>query len=248
MSGHSKWANIKNKKEKTDGQRGKVFTKIGREIAIAVKEGGGADPANNAKLRDVIAKAKAANMPNDNINRSIKKAAGETGSVNYEEFTYEGYGPGNMAVYVEIVTDNRNRISAEMKHLFSKAGGNLGASGSVAWMFDKKGQIVVERTALMDEDEVMMQALDAGAEDFVAQEDVFEIYTSPAEFSKVREALESAGYTFLKAEVAMIPQNTVNITDPEVVEKVNKFLDNLDDNDDVQEVFHNAILPEEDEE
>lgn len=248
MSGHSKWANIKNKKEKTDAQRGKVFTKIGREIAIAVKEGGGADPANNAKLRDVIAKAKAANMPNDNINRSIKKAAGETGSVNYEEFTYEGYGPGNMAVYVEIVTDNRNRISAEMKHLFSKAGGNLGASGSVAWMFDKKGQIVVERTALMDEDEVMMQALDVGAEDFVAQEDVFEIYTSPAEFSKVREALESAGYTFLKAEVAMIPQNTVNITDPEVVEKVNKFLDNLDDNDDVQEVFHNAILPEEDEE
>lgn len=248
MSGHSKWANIKNKKEKTDAQRGKVFTKIGREIAIAVKEGGGADPANNAKLRDVIAKAKAANMPNDNINRSIKKAAGETGSVNYEEFTYEGYGPGNMAVYVEIVTDNRNRISAEMKHMFSKAGGNLGASGSVAWMFDKKGQIVVERTALMDEDEVMMQALDAGAEDFVAQEDVFEIYTSPAEFSKVREALESAGYTFLKAEVAMIPQNTVNITDPEVVEKVNKFLDNLDDNDDVQEVFHNAILPEEDEE
>ena len=248
MSGHSKWANIKNKKEKTDAQRGKVFTKIGREIAIAVKEGGGADPANNAKLRDVIAKAKAANMPNDNINRSIKKAAGETGSVNYEEFTYEGYGPGNMAVYVEIVTDNRNRISAEMKHLFSKAGGNLGASGSVAWMFDKKGQIVVESTALMDEDEVMMQALDAGAEDFVAQEDVFEIYTSPAEFSKVREALESAGYTFLKAEVAMIPQNTVNITDPEVVEKVNKFLDNLDDNDDVQEVFHNAILPEEDEE
>ena len=248
MSGHSKWANIKNKKEKTDAQRGKVFTKIGREIAIAVKEGGGADPANNAKLRDVIAKAKAANMPNDNINRSIKKAAGETGSVNYEEFTYEGYGPGNMAVYVEIVTDNRNRISAEMKHLFSKAGGNLGASGSVAWMFDKKGQIVVERTALMDEDEVMMQALDAGAEDFVAQEDVFEIYTSPAEFSKVREALESAGYTFLKAEVAMIPQNPVNITDPEVVEKVNKFLDNLDDNDDVQEVFHNAILPEEDEE
>lgn len=248
MSGHSKWANIKNKKEKTDAQRGKVFTKIGREIAIAVKEGGGADPANNAKLRDVIAKAKAANMPNDNINRSIKKAAGETGSVNYEEFTYEGYGPGNMAVYVEIVTDNRNRISAEMKHLFSKAGGNLGASGSVAWMFDKKGQIVVERTALMDEDEVMMQALDAGAEDFVAQEDVFEIYTSPAEFSKVREALESAGYTFLKAEVAMIPQNTVNITDPEVVEKVNKFLDNLDDNDDVQEVFHNALLPEEDEE
>lgn len=247
MSGHSKWANIKNKKEKTDAQRGKIFTKIGREIVIAVKEGGGPDPVNNSKLRDVIAKAKAANMPNDNINRSIKKAAGEAGSANYEEMAYEGYGPGNVAVYVEIVTDNRNRISAEMKHIFSKAGGNLGASGSVAWMFDKKGEIVIERTALMDEDEVMMQALDAGAEDFVAQEDVFEIYTSPAEFSAVREALEKEGYSFIKAEVAMIPQNTVNITDAEVVEKVTKFLDALEDNDDVQEVFHNAVLPEDEE-
>lgn len=247
MSGHSKWANIKNKKEKTDAQRGKIFTKIGREIVIAVKEGGGPDPVNNSKLRDVIAKAKAANMPNDNINRSIKKAAGEAGSANYEEMAYEGYGPGNVAVYVEIVTDNRNRISAEMKHIFSKAGGNLGASGSVAWMFDKKGEIVIERTALMDEDEVMMQALDAGAEDFVAQEDVFEIYTAPAEFSAVREALEKEGYSFIKAEVAMIPQNTVNITDAEVVEKVTKFLDALEDNDDVQEVFHNAVLPEDEE-
>lgn len=247
MSGHSKWANIKNKKEKTDAQRGKIFTKIGREIAIAVKEGGGPDPVNNSKLRDVIAKAKAANMPNDNITRSIKKAAGETGSVNYEEMAYEGYGPGNVAVYVEIVTDNRNRISAEMKHIFSKAGGNLGASGSVAWMFDKKGQIIIERTALMDEDEVMMQALDAGAEDFVAQEDAFEVYTSSSDFSAVREALEKEGYSFIKAEVAMIPQNTVNITDPEVVEKVTKFFDALEDNDDVQEVFHNAVLPEDEE-
>ena len=234
MSGHSKWANIKNKKEKTDAARGKIFTKIGRELVIAVKEGGGPDPANNSKLRDVIAKAKAANMPNDNINRSIKKAAGEAGSVNYEEISYEGY-----------VTDNRNRIAAEMRHIFSKAGGNLGATGSVAWMFDKKGQIIIERTALMDEYEVMMEALDAGAEDFVAQDDAFEVYTAPSDFSAVREALEGKGYTFLSAEVAMIPQNTVDISDPETVEKVYRFLDNLEDNDDVQEVYHNGNLPEE---
>ena len=244
MSGHSKWANIKNKKEKTDAQRGKIFTKIGREIAIAVKEGGGADPANNSKLRDVIAKAKANNMPNDNINRSIKKAAGEGTAVNYEEITYEGYGPGNTAVIVQVLTDNRNRIAAEMRHIFDKSGGNLGASGCVGWMFDKKGVIVIERTALMDEDEVMMTALDAGAEDFVAQDDAVEVYTAPADFSAVREALEAADFTFLSAEVQMLPQNTVNITDAETVEKVEKFLERLDDNDDVQEVFHNAVLPE----
>ena len=244
MSGHSKWANIKNKKEKTDAQRGKIFTKIGREIAIAVKEGGGADPANNSKLRDVIAKAKANNMPNDNIHRSIKKAAGEGTAVNYEEITYEGYGPGNTAVIVQVLTDNRNRIAAEMRHIFDKSGGNLGASGCVGWMFDKKGVIVIERTALMDEDEVMMTALDAGAEDFVAQDDAFEVYTAPADFSAVREALEAADFTFLSAEVQMLPQNTVNITDAETVEKVEKFLERLDDNDDVQEVFHNAVLPE----
>ena len=244
MSGHSKWANIKNKKEKTDAQRGKIFTKIGREIAIAVKEGGGADPANNSKLRDVIANAKANNMPNDNINRSIKKAAGEGTAVNYEEITYEGYGPGNTAVIVQVLTDNRNRIAAEMRHIFDKSGGNLGASGCVGWMFDKKGVIVIERTALMDEDEVMMTALDAGAEDFVAQDDAFEVYTAPADFSAVREALEAADFTFLSAEVQMLPQNTVNITDAETVEKVEKFLERLDDNDDVQEVFHNAVLPE----
>ena len=246
MSGHSKWANIKNKKEKTDAQRGKVFTKIGREIALAVKEGGGPDPVNNSKLRDVIAKAKAANMPNDNINRSIKKAAGEGSSVNYEEITYEGYGPGNMAVIVQVLTDNRNRIAAEMRHIFDKSGGNLGASGCVGWMFDKKGLIVIERGALMDEDEVMMAALDAGAEDFVAQDDAFEVYTSPSDFSAVRESLENAGYTFFSAEVQMIPQNTVNISDKETADKVERFLDNLDDNDDVQEVFHNAVLPEDD--
>ena len=239
--------NIKNKKEKTDAQRGKIFTKIGREIAIAVKEGGGADPANNSKLRDVIAKAKANNMPNDNINRSIKKAAGEGSSVNYEEITYEGYGPGNMAVIVQVLTDNRNRIAAEMRHIFDKSGGNLGASGCVGWMFDKKGLIVIERTALMDEDEVMMTALDAGAEDFVAQDDAFEVYTAPADFSAVREALEAAGFGFISADVQMIPQNSVNVSDAETVEKIERFLERLDDNDDVQEVFHNAILPEDEE-
>ncbi|HWP21758.1 MAG TPA: YebC/PmpR family DNA-binding transcriptional regulator [Candidatus Cryosericum sp.] len=243
MSGHSKWANIKNKKEKTDSQRGRIFTKIGRELAIAVKEGG-PDPVNNNKLRDVIAKAKANNMPNDNIARSIKKAAGEGSSVNYEEISYEGYGPGNMAVIVSVLTDNRNRTAAEMRHIFDKSGGNLGNSGCVGWMFDKKGLIVIERTAKMDEDEVMMQALEAGAADFVAQDDAFEIYTDPMEFSKVREALEALKYEFISADIQMIPQNTVTITDPETVEKIERFLEKLDENEDVQEVFHNGILPE----
>ena len=244
MSGHSKWANIKNKKEKTDAQKGKIFTKIGREIAIAVKEGGGADPANNSKLRDVIAKAKAANMPNDNISRSIKKASGDGNAVDYEEVVYEGYGPGNVAVIVNVLTDNRNRIAAEMRHIFSKSGGSMGASGSVAWMFDKKGLIVIERTALMDEDEVMMQALDAGAEDFIAQDDAFEIYTAPADFSAVRENLENLGFSFLSAEISQIPKNTTNITDPETIEKIERFLERMDDNDDVQEVFHNGVWDE----
>lgn len=245
MSGHSKWANIQNKKNKTDAARGKLFTKIGREIAIAVKEGGG-DPANNAKLRDVIAKAKANNMPNDNINRSIKKAMGEGSGANYEEITYEGYGPGGTAVIVEVVTDNRNRTAAEIRHIFDKSGGSMGASGCVAWMFDKKGVLVVERSATIDEDELMMAALDAGAEDFVPMDDAFEIYTGPAEFSAVREALEGAGYSFLSAEVSMIPQNTVDAaSDPDLVEKIERMLDRFDDNDDVQEVYHNAAMPDE---
>jgi len=247
MSGHSKWANIKNKKEKTDSQRGKIFTKIGREIAIAVKESG-ADPLNNAKLRDVVAKAKANNMPNDNIARSIKKASGELGSVNYEEVSYEGYGPGGIAVIVDVVTDNRNRTAAEMRHIFDKSGGSLGASGCVAWMFDKKGVIVIERSALLDEDTVMMEALDFGAEDFVPQDDVFEVYTAPNDFSRVREALEAKKYTFVSAELDMLPQNTVDVSDPEAVQKVERFLELLDDNDDVQDVFHNGILPETEEE
>ncbi|MBQ3131262.1 MAG: YebC/PmpR family DNA-binding transcriptional regulator [Clostridia bacterium] len=247
MSGHSKGANINKKKQKPDSQRGKIFTKIGREIAIAVKEGG-SDPANNSKLRDVIAKAKANNMPNDNITRSIKKAAGELGSVNYEEITYEGYGPGGTAVIVEVVTDNRNRTASEIRHIFDKSGGSMGASGCVSWMFDKKGLMVVERSASIDEDELMMEALDAGAEDFNALDDVYEIYTSPADFSAVREALEGK-YSFISAEIGMFPQNTVDATkDPELVEKIIKMLDRFDDDDDVQEVYHNVTLPEEEEE
>ncbi len=247
MSGHSKWANIKNKKEKTDNQRGKIFTKIGREIAIAVKEGG-SDPINNSKLRDVIAKAKAANMPNDNITRSIKKAAGELGSINYESGSYEGYGPGGVAVIVEVLTDNRNRTAAEIRHLFDKYGNGMGNSGCVSWMFDRKGHIVVERSASIDEDELMMQALDVGAEDFLAQDDCFEIFTAPNDFSAVREALEGAGYSFLSAETEMIPSNTVDVSDPEMAEKIERMLEMFDDNDDVQEVFHNAVLPETEEE
>ena len=246
MSGHSKWANIKNKKEKTDSQRGKIFTKIGREIAIAVKEGG-ADPINNSKLRDVVAKAKANNMPNDNIARSIKKAAGELGSVNYEEITYEGYGPGGMAVIVEVVTDNRNRTAAEIRHLFDKGGGSLGASGCVAWMFNKKGVLVVEKDVSVDEETLMMTALDAGAEDVMDQEDVYEIYTAPNDFSVVREALENT-YEFLSAEVRMLPQTTVDVADDDLAERIYKFLDRFDDNEDVQDVFHNAILPESEDE
>ncbi|MDR0839872.1 MAG: YebC/PmpR family DNA-binding transcriptional regulator [Christensenellaceae bacterium] len=247
MSGHSKWANIQAKKSKTDATRGKVFTKIGRELAIAVKEGGG-DPANNAKLRDVIAKAKANNMPNDNISRSIKKATGESGSVNYEEITYEGYGPGGIAVIVEVVTDNRNRTAADIRHIFDKSGGSMGASGCVAWMFDKKGVLVIERSASIDEDALMLEALDAGAEDFRAMDDAFEIYTDPSAFSTVREALEAAGHAFLSAEVSMLPQNTVDATaDTDLVDKLERMLDRFDDNDDVQEVYHNAALPDEEE-
>ncbi len=244
MAGHSKWANIKNKKEKTDAQRGKAFTKIGREIAIAVKEGG-PDPINNSKLRDVIAKAKANNMPNDNIARSIKKASGEMGTVNFEECTYEGYGPSGVAVIVEAVTDNRNRTAAEMRYIFDKSGGSLGAAGCVSWMFDKKGIIVIERDNKLNEDEVMMAALEAGAEDFAALDDAFEVYTAADDFSQVREALENLGYDLISSDLGMVPQNSVDIVDQETAAKVERFLDLLDDNDDVQDVFHNGILPKE---
>ncbi len=247
MSGHSKWHNIQAKKGKTDAARGKIFTKLGREIAMAVHDGG-PNPEVNGKLRDVIAKCKANNMPNDNIQRSIKKASGEGSGIEYEEFTYEGYAPGGVAVMVDIVTDNRNRTASEVRHIFDKCGGSMGTNGSVAFMFDHKGVIVIERQPGMDEDEMMMTALDAGAEDMKVQEDVFEITTAPSDFSAVRENLEKAGYSFLSAEQTMIPQNTVAIADQETLEKVQKLLDMLDDDDDVSEVYHNAELPEEEEE
>jgi len=247
MSGHSKWHNIQAKKGKADAKRGAIFTKIGREIAIAVRDGG-ANPESNGKLRDVIAKAKANNMPNDNIQRSIKKASGELGDVTYEQITYEGYAPGGVAVIVDTITDNRNRTVSDVRHCFAKNGGNLGNAGSVAFMFDEKGVLVVERTPGSDEDEMMMLALDAGAEDMKAEEDVYEIYTAPADFSAVREALENQGLSFLSAEVNKIPQNTVAVTDPEMLKNIQKLLDMLEDNDDVSNVYHNAELPEEDDE
>jgi len=247
MSGHSKWHNIQAKKGKADAQRGAVFTKIGREIAIAVREGG-ANPESNGKLRDIIAKAKANNMPNDNIQRSIKKASGELSNVVYEEITYEGYAPGGVAVIVDTISDNRNRTASDVRHCFAKYGGNLGTTGSVGFMFDERGVLVVEKTPGSDEDEMMMTALDAGAEDVNVEEDVYEILTAPNDFSAVREKLEQQGLTFLSAEVQKIPQNTVAVTDPDTILKIQKMLDLLEENDDVQNVFHNADLPEEDEE
>lgn len=247
MAGHSKWANIKHKKGKADAERGKIFTKIGREIAIAVKEGG-SDPAVNGKLRDIIAKAKSNNMPGDNITRSIKKAAGEMENVVYEEITYEGYGPGGVAVICEVVTDNRNRTASDVRHIFDKNGGSLGQTGSVGFMFDHKGVLVVERAPGLEEDELMMQALEAGAEDVKVYDDSFEILTAPNDFSAVREALEAQGLTFISAERSKLPQNTVALPDEDMQRKVQKLLDMLEDNDDVMEVYHNAELPEEEEE
>jgi YebC/PmpR family DNA-binding regulatory protein len=247
MSGHSKWANIKHKKGKADAARGSIFTKIGRELAIAVKEGGG-DPSVNGKLRDVIAKAKANNMPNDTVLRSIKKAAGEANDVSYEEITYEGYAPGGVAVICEIVTENRNRTASEVRHIFDKNGGQLGTTGSVNYMFDHKGVLVVERGPGMNEDDLMMQALEAGAEDVQSYEEYFEIYTAADDFSAVRETLEKQGLSFLSAERSRIPQTTLAIDDEETLLKVQKLLEMLDDNEDVMAVYHNAQLPEEEEE
>ena len=247
MSGHSKWHNIQAKKGKADAARGKIFTKIGREIAIAVREGG-PDPNVNGKLRDIIAKAKANNMPNDNIQRSIKKASGEGEGASYEEFSYEGYAPGGVAIIVDLVTDNRNRTSSDIRHIFDKNGGSLGTTGSASYQFDNKGVIVIEREPDMDEDDIMMKAMDAGAEDMKTEEDAFIIYTAPNDFSAVREALENEGLSFLSADKQMVPQNTVKVEDPDTVAKIQKLLDMLDDNDDVSEVYHNAELPEEEEE
>ncbi len=246
MSGHSKWHNIQAKKGKADAQRGAVFTKIGREIAIAVREGG-ANPESNGKLRDIIAKAKANNMPNDNIQRSIKKASGELSNVVYEEITYEGYAPGGVAVIVDTISDNRNRTASDVRHCFAKYGGNLGTTGSVGFMFDERGVLVVEREPGSDEDEMMMVALEAGAEDVKVEEDVYEILTAPNDFSAVRENLEKQGFAFLSAEVQKIPQNTVEVTDPDTIQKIQKMLDLLEENDDVQNVYHNADLPDDEE-
>ncbi len=238
MSGHSKWNNIKRKKEKTDGQKAKIFTKLAREIAVAIKEGGSADPASNSKLKDCIAKAKAANVPNDNIDRVIKKASGDGDADKYEALQYEGYGPCGVAVIVETLTDNRNRTAGEMRHYFDKYGGNLGQTGCVSFMFKKKGILVIEAEGL-DEDQVMEDSLEAGASDFAADEDVFEITTEPEDFSAVRDDLEAKGYTFVSAEVEMVPDVYTKIDDPELCVKMDKLLDMLEDNDDVQNVWHN---------
>ena len=236
MSGHSKWHNIQAKKGKADAARGKIFTKLGRELLIAVKEGG-PEPAGNSKLKAVIAKCKAANMPNDTINNAIKKAS--SSNENYEEVVYEGYGPNGVAVIVNASTDNRNRTAADVRHVFDKAGGNLGTTGCVSYMFNKKGVIVIERaTANMEEEELMMLALDAGAEDFEATEEVYEITTEPSEFSAVREKLEELGLSFLEAEVQMVPTTTVAL-DEAGQEKMERLIDKLDELDDVMNVYHN---------
>ena len=240
MSGHSKFANIKHKKEKNDAAKGKIFTKIGRELAVAVKEGGGPDPANNSRLRDVIAKAKANNMPNDNIDRSIKKAAGDADASNYEHVTYEGYGPNGVALIVEASTDNKNRTAADVRHAFDKSGGNLGTSGCVSYLFNKKGIIVIERAECSkDEEELMMLALEAGAEDFESTEEIYEITVEPSNFTEVREKLEAEGLTFLEAEVQMVPTTTV-VLDEQSQEKMDKLVDRLNELDDVMNVYHNA--------
>ncbi|MEG1003920.1 MAG: YebC/PmpR family DNA-binding transcriptional regulator [Clostridium sp.] len=241
MSGHSKWHNIQAKKGKVDAKRGKIFTKIGKELMVAAKSGG-PSPESNAKLRDVIAKAKAANMPNDTIQRSIKKAAGELSAVNFEKNVYEGYGPSGVAVIVEALTDNKNRSAGNIRSAFTKGGGNMGTAGCVGFMFQEKGEIVIEKGDL-DEEEVMMMALDAGAEDFQAEDEVFVVYTDPSNFGEVRETLEANGLEFLEAGVNMIPDTTTAINE-EDAKKFQKMLDLLDDDEDVQEVYHNAEFPE----
>ena len=244
MSGHSKWSTIKRKKGANDAQRAKIFTKIAREIIVAVKAGG-PDPDNNSSLKDAIAKGRAANMPNDNIQRTIKKAAGSTDGDNYENITYEGYGPNGVAVIVETLTDNRNRTAADVRHFFDKFGGNMGQTGCVSFMFDQKGVILIENDGI-DEDEITMDALDAGAEDFEASDDFFEITTDPADFHAVRDALEGK-YTISSAEISMIPQTTVTLTDEKQLLMMGKLLENLEDNDDVQNVYHNWDMPEDEE-
>lgn len=247
MSGHSKWATIKRKKGAIDAKRGKIFTKIGRELMVAVKEGG-PDPDSNSKLRDVIAKAKANNMPNDNIQRSIKKASGEGSANEYFEMVYEGYGPCGIAVMVETLTDNKNRTAGDLRHYFDKNGGNLGQNGCVGFMFDKKGVLVIEKADGIDEDTLMMDALDAGAEDFEAEEECFEITTAPESLSAVRDALDEKGYVFVQAEVNYIPKSTTVIENEDDIKKMEHLIDMLEENDDVQNVYHTWEAPDDDEE
>lgn len=244
MSGHSKWATIKRKKGAIDAKRGKIFTKIGRELMVAVKEGG-PDPDTNSKLRDVVAKAKANNMPNDTIQRSIKKAAGEGSTDNYTEMVYEGYGPSGIAVMVETLSDNKNRTAADLRHYFDKNGGNLGQNGCVGFMFDRKGIIVIEKADGVDEDTLMMDALDAGADDFNVEDECYEILTAPEAFGGTREALEEKGYTFAQAEINYIPQTTTVLENPDDISKMEKLIDMLEENDDVQNVYHTWEMPEE---
>ena len=242
MSGHSKWSTIKRKKEKTDSARAKIFTKVGREIAVAVREGG-ADPAVNFKLRDVIAKAKANNVPNENVERIIKKAAGEDGGASYEEIIYEGYGPSGIAVLVETLTDNRNRTAGEMRHYFDKYGGNMGQSGSVGFLFTRQGVLVVEADGV-DEDQLMEDALEAGAADFLPEDEVFVIRTEPNDFGAVRDALDAKGYAFISAEIEYIPSTYTTLTSEDDVKNMNKMLEMFEDNDDVQAVWHNWEIEE----
>ena len=240
MAGHSKFSNIKHKKQRNDAAKGKIFTKLGREIAVAVKEGG-ADPNTNSRLRDVIAKAKSYNMPNDTIERSIKKAAGDDNAVNYETVTYEGYGPSGTAIIVNALTDNKNRTAANVRNAFTKGGGNVGTTGCVSFMFDRKGQIIIDKEECdIKGDDMMLIALDAGAEDFIEEEDSFEIITDPDVFSEVRENLEQQCIPMAHAEVTMIPQTWVELTDEQDIKNMNKILDLLDEDDDVQEVYHNC--------
>ncbi len=244
MSGHNKWSTIKRKKEKTDGARAKVFTKIGREIAVAVRDGG-PDPASNSKLKDIIAKAKAANVPNDNIDRIIKKASGEAGGADYESIMYEGYGPSGIAVIVEALTDNRNRTAGDVRHYFDKYGGNMGQSGCVSFMFSRYGVILIEAEDV-DEETLMEAALEAGAVDFITEDEtVFEVRTEPNDLGAVRDALEAAGYSFAVAEVQYVPSTYTALTDADDIKNMNKMLEMFEDNDDVQEVWHNWENPDE---
>ena len=243
MAGHSKWSNIKHKKGKEDAKRAKEFTKLGRSIMVAAREGG-PDPEYNSALKAAIEKAKAANMPNDNIERAIKRGSGELEGSNFEEIVYEGYGPGGIAVFVSCLTDNRNRTASEVRHAFDKYGGNLGQTGCVSFMFDRKGLLVIDKKESIDEEELMLQAIDLGAEDFNSEDDFYEIITSPEDFNQVRDALSSNGYEFSMAELAFLPQNTSELKDEEDIKNMVKLIEMLEDNDDVQNVYHNWEIPD----